>query len=61
MFYMMDFEELNWVMEYDEVFDYEGFQIICDWKSLLYFYGLMLDYSNVFIGGGFQFINFNVN
>ncbi|MFN9175695.1 MAG: iron-sulfur cluster assembly accessory protein, partial [Synechocystis sp.] len=61
MSYMMDFEEVDRATEHDEVFDYEGFKIICDRKSLLYLYGLMLDYSNALIGGGFQFTNPNAN
>lgn len=59
MSYMMDFEDLSQVRENDKVFDYEGFKIICDPKSLLYLYGLVLDYSNALIGGGFQFTNPN--
>ncbi len=61
MSYMMDFEDPNQINEHDEVFDYEGFKIVCDKKSLLYLYGLMLDYSNAMIGGGFQFTNPNAN
>jgi len=59
MSYMMDFENINNVTEQDDVFDYEGFKIVCDRKSLLYLYGLVLDYSNAMIGGGFQFTNPN--
>ena len=59
MSYMMDFENTNNITEHDDVFDYDGFQIICDRKSLLYLYGLMLDYSDAMIGGGFQFTNPN--
>jgi iron-sulfur cluster assembly protein len=59
MSYMMDFENLGQIRDNDEVFEYEGFKIICDPKSLLYLYGLMLDYSNALIGGGFQFTNPN--
>jgi len=59
MSYMMDFENLSQIRDNDEVFEYEGFKIICDPKSLLYLYGLMLDYSNALIGGGFQFTNPN--
>jgi len=33
----------------DEVFDYEG--IVCDRKSMLYLYGLMLDHKDAMIGG----------
>ncbi len=59
MSYMMDFEEPSKVRENDEVFDYDGFKIVCDPKSLLYLYGLVLDYSDAMIGGGFQFTNPN--
>ncbi|MFM7190507.1 MAG: iron-sulfur cluster assembly accessory protein [Microcystaceae cyanobacterium] len=61
MSYMMDFEDPGKTTEHDEVFDYDGFKIVCDRKSLLYLYGLMLDYSNAMIGGGFQFTNPNAN
>jgi iron-sulfur cluster assembly protein len=61
MSYMMDFEEEGKINDRDEVFDYDGFKIICDKKSLLYLYGLVLDYSNAMIGGGFQFTNPNAN
>ena len=61
MSYMMDFEDLSKVTPQDEVFDYDGFKIVCDRKSLLYLYGLMLDYSDAMIGGGFQFTNPNAN
>lgn len=59
MSYMMDFEDLSNVGEHDEVYDYDGFKVVCDRKSLLYLYGLVLDYSNALIGGGFQFTNPN--
>ncbi|HBE20291.1 MAG TPA: iron-sulfur cluster assembly accessory protein [Cyanobacteria bacterium UBA11149] len=61
MSYMMDFEEPSQVRDNDEIFDYDGFKIICDPKSLLYLYGLVLDYSNAMIGGGFQFTNPNAS
>ena len=61
MSYMMDFESIDNITEHDDVFDYEGFKIICDRKSLLYLYGLVLDYSNAMIGGGFQFTNPNAS
>jgi iron-sulfur cluster assembly protein len=61
MSYMMDFEDPSRIGAQDEVFDYDGFRIICDKKSLLYLYGLVLDYSNAMIGGGFQFTNPNAN
>ncbi len=59
MSYMMDFEDTSKITPQDEVFDYDGFKIVCDRKSLLYLYGLMLDYSDAMIGGGFQFTNPN--
>lgn len=61
MSYMMDFEDPGNVRDDDQVFDYDGFKIICDPKSLLYIYGLQLDYSNALIGGGFQFTNPNAS
>ena len=61
MSYMMDFEDYSKIRDDDEVFDYDDFKIICDPKSLLYLYGLMLDYSDALIGGGFQFTNPNAN
>lgn len=61
MSYMMDFEDSSKISEQDDIFDYDGFKIVCDRKSLLYLYGLMLDYSDSLIGGGFQFTNPNAN
>ena len=61
MSYMMDFEDLSKITPQDDVFDYDGFKIVSDKKSLLYLYGLMLDYSNAMIGGGFQFTNPNAS
>lgn len=61
MSYTMDFEEPSQIGDHDDIFDYDGFKIVCDRKSLLYLYGLMLDYSDSLIGGGFQFTNPNAN
>jgi iron-sulfur cluster assembly protein len=61
MSYAMDFETAENIREDDEVYDYNGFRIVCDPKSLLYIYGMQLDYSNALIGGGFQFTNPNAN
>ena len=61
MSYTMDFEDPTNINDHDEVYDYDGFQVICDKKSLLYLYGLMLDYSDALIGGGFQFTNPNAS
>ncbi|HIK29503.1 MAG: iron-sulfur cluster assembly accessory protein [Oscillatoriaceae bacterium SKW80] len=59
MSYMMDFEQVANIRPDDEVYDYDGFKVVCDRRSILYLYGLVLDYSNAMIGGGFQFINPN--
>ncbi|MDC0834138.1 hypothetical protein AY599_24385 [Leptolyngbya valderiana BDU 20041] len=59
MSYTMDFEDPTNIGEQDEVYDYEGFQVVCDRKSLLYLYGLVLDYNTALIGGGFTFTNPN--
>ena len=59
MSYMMDFADPSTIREDDEVFDYDGFKVVCVRKSILYLYGLMLDYSDALIGGGFQFTNPN--
>jgi iron-sulfur cluster assembly protein len=61
MSYLMDFATPESVREDDEKYDYEGFQVVCDKKSLLYIYGMMLDYTNALIGGGFQFTNPNAS
>jgi iron-sulfur cluster assembly protein len=61
MSYMMDFIDPSATREDDEVFSHEGFQLVCDRKSLLYLYGLVLDYSDAMIGGGFQFTNPNAS
>jgi len=39
----------------DYVIQYEGFKLACDPKSLLYLFGMNLDYSDALIGGGFSF------
>lgn len=59
MSYLMDFIEPGAIDPKDEVYDYDGFQVVCDPKSLLYIYGMVLDYSDALIGGGFQFSNPN--
>ncbi len=61
MSYMMEFENPESIEEQDKIFDYDGFQLICDPKSFLYLYGLVLDYSDAMIGGGFEFTNPNAN
>lgn len=61
MSYTMNFEDPSNIQSGDEVYDYEGFKVVCDPKSMLYLYGLVLDYSDALIGGGFQFTNPNAN
>lgn len=59
MSYVMDFTED--VQDDDTIDEYPDQQIQCvvDAKSLLYLYGLELDYSDELVGGGFQFHNPN--
>lgn len=61
MSYVMDFSTANDIAEDDAVDVYQGENIQCvvDAKSMLYLYGLELDYSDKLIGGGFQFYNPN--
>jgi len=61
MSYTMDFADPSTIRADDDVSEYAGFKISCDPKSMLYLYGLVLDYSNAMIGGGFQFTNPNAN
>mmetsp|Transcript_16365 Transcript_16365/g.39166 ORF Transcript_16365/g.39166 Transcript_16365/m.39166 type:complete len:198 (-) Transcript_16365:217-810(-) len=59
--YVMDFSSEDQIEEEDEVDSYEreGIRCVVDAKSLLYLYGLELDYSDELIGGGFKFFNPN--
>ena len=62
MSYVMDFAQPDSInAEEDTVDTYENEKIQCvvDSKSLLYLYGLELDYSNELVGGGFRFKNPN--
>ncbi len=64
MSYTMDFVESSQANESDEIYEYtpsEGlsFKVVCDPKSLLYIYGMQLDFSTELIGGGFNFTNPN--
>lgn len=43
------------------VMEYDGFKLVCDPKSLLYLFGMKLDYSNELVGGGFKFQNPNAD
>ena len=61
MSYVMDFSTEDAIQEDDEVDDYpqESIKCVVDAKSMLYLYGLELDYSDELIGGGFKFFNPN--
>lgn len=59
--YVMDFSKEDEIQEDDAVDEYPDERIKCvvDAKSMLYLYGLELDYSEELIGGGFKFFNPN--
>ncbi len=64
MSYTMDFVSSSEIQEGDESYEYNSpdgtkFLVICDPKSLLYIYGMQLDFSTELIGGGFNFTNPN--
>jgi iron-sulfur cluster assembly accessory protein len=64
MSYTMDFVETSDIRDDDACYVYEpadspSFQVVCDPKSLLYIYGMQLDFSSALIGGGFNFSNPN--
>ncbi len=60
MSYAMDFESEEKITDDDHVMSYEdGFRLVIDPKSLLYLFGMRLDFSSALIGGGFQFHNPN--
>ena len=64
MSYTMDFVPATEIQQDDERYQYEApdgasFEVICDPKSLLYIYGMQLDFSTALIGGGFNFTNPN--
>jgi iron-sulfur cluster assembly accessory protein len=57
--YSMQFITPSQVSEDDSVETYEDIKCVIDPKSLIYLYGLQLDYSDELIGGGFKFTNPN--
>ncbi|KAI9166196.1 hypothetical protein LWI28_027839 [Acer negundo] len=59
MSYTMEFENIANTRPDDSVIEYKGFVIVCDPKSLLFVFGMQLDYSDALIGGGFSFKNPN--
>ena len=66
MSYTMDFINASEIQGDDERYCYEpagapSFEVVCDPKSLLYIYGMQLDFSTELIGGGFNFTNPNAS
>ncbi|PKA63355.1 Iron-sulfur assembly protein IscA, chloroplastic [Apostasia shenzhenica] len=61
MSYTMEFENRANTRSDDSIIEYNGFMIVCDPKSLLYLYGMQLDFSDALIGGGFSFQNPNAS
>jgi iron-sulfur cluster assembly accessory protein len=64
MSYTMDFVDACTIRDDDERYEYApqgvpAFTVVCDPKSLLYIYGMQLDFSTELIGGGFNFTNPN--
>jgi len=64
MSYTMDFIDAGEIQPDDERYIYEpagapSFTVVSDPKSLLYIYGMQLDFSSALIGGGFNFTNPN--
>ena len=59
MSYVMDFIQDNQITDEDHIEAYGDVKCVVDPKSLLYLYGLQLDYSDELIGGGFKFSNPN--
>ncbi len=64
MSYTMDFVSSNDISDDDEIYEYTAdngskFKVVSDPKSLLYIYGMQLDFSTDLIGGGFNFTNPN--
>lgn len=51
MSYVMDFVTDDTITDDDHIEIYEGIKCVIDPKSLLFLYGLQLDYSDELIGG----------
>lgn len=63
MSYVMDICSSEEITEEDHIEEYAdiGVRAVIDPKSLLYLFGLQLDYKDALIGGGFQFYNPNAD
>ncbi|HCD68689.1 MAG TPA: iron-sulfur cluster assembly accessory protein [Bacteroidetes bacterium] len=57
--YKMDFD--NEPQENDQIFESNGYKVVCDMKSFLYLCGTELDFTDGLNGKGFQFNNPNAN
>ena len=57
--YKMDFD--NTMKPTDQIFEDKGMKIVTDFKSVLYLFNTMLDYSEGLSGKGFHFINPNAS
>ncbi|MBD2493273.1 iron-sulfur cluster assembly accessory protein [Nostoc sp. FACHB-280] len=55
LFYDMSFAEV--AQTSDRIFEVRGLQVLIDNQSLKYINGLVLDYSEDLMGGGFRFHN----
>ncbi|CAM6085183.1 unnamed protein product [Calypogeia fissa] len=61
MSYVMDFEDQSKFRDDDSIIEADGIKLVCDPKSLLFLFGMQLDYSDALIGGGFSFNNPNAS
>ena len=60
MSYVMDLTKPDDVADDDTIVDFaENMRCVIDPKSLMFLYGMQLDYSDELIGGGFSFMNPN--
>lgn len=60
MSYSMDFVSESTITDDDYVEEFDdSLRCVIDPKSMLYLFGLHLDYSDELIGGGFKFTNPN--
>eukprot|EP00291_Cryptomonas_curvata_P021606 CAMPEP_0172173764 /NCGR_PEP_ID=MMETSP1050-20130122/13266_1 /TAXON_ID=233186 /ORGANISM="Cryptomonas curvata, Strain CCAP979/52" /LENGTH=149 /DNA_ID=CAMNT_0012845617 /DNA_START=206 /DNA_END=655 /DNA_ORIENTATION=+ len=59
MSYVMEFEEVAQIGAMDTELKFDGFRVVVDPKSLMFVFGMTLDYSDSLIGGGFKFNNPN--
>mmetsp|Transcript_1470 Transcript_1470/g.2096 ORF Transcript_1470/g.2096 Transcript_1470/m.2096 type:complete len:194 (-) Transcript_1470:189-770(-) len=59
MSYIMNVIEPEKIEGDDTIVKYDGFNCVIDAKSLLYIFGMTLDFSDELIGGGFKFFNPN--